>query len=231
MPIVKSGGLLISNDGWPLTYPAWFSALDRRRIDDALSAASASATLPATPAIAPTRIMTGPLHGRLFASEDAALEALLQAFAVVVRVLSTPREDVDEVTRRRVADQLFDELVVWIADLTPSVTAGDFGDRGHAAREACAWWAVFAPSPQGAGQERSRTSPPVPIATSEPPSDVVDSPLLTLQEAAERLGRHDDTLKRMAERGELTVIRVGKRLKVPLAEVKRLLADPTNRYR
>jgi hypothetical protein len=88
MPIVISGGLLVSTDGWPLTHPALFSAPDRRRIDDALGAAAASATLPATPANAPARPVTGPVHGRLFASEDAAVEAVLDVFQVVVRVLS-----------------------------------------------------------------------------------------------------------------------------------------------
>ena len=169
MPIVSVGGLLVSTDGWPLSYPAWFSALDRRRIDDALSAATASATLPATPATAPAHAVTGPLHGRLFASEADAIEAVLHVFTVVVGVLSTTRDGgPDEHTRRRMADQLFDELVVWIADLTPSVTTCDaFADRVRDTRETCPWWTAYAP-----------LSPARAAAPAEPRSD--GSPLLSL---------------------------------------------------
>jgi hypothetical protein len=60
---------------------------------------------------------------RRFASETGAAEAVLQVFAVVVRVLSARRDiGPDNDTHLRAADQLFDELVVRIGVLTPSRT-------------------------------------------------------------------------------------------------------------
>jgi excisionase family DNA binding protein len=222
---ITTGGLSTSTDGWPLTYPSWFSALDRRSIDDALSAASTSATLPATPAIARgMRVLTGPLHGRLFASEIAAAEAVLQVFPVIVRVLSTPHDGgPDDDTRHRVADQLFAELVVWIADLTPSVTAVDgFADRVRDARETCAWWTEAFAAPASA------VSAPVPAAT---PNDD-DSPLLTLKEAAAQLKLATKTLRAMGVKGDIHIIQVGARkLRVRQAEVNRLLAQNKYQFR
>jgi len=221
--IIVSGGLLVTTDGWPLTYPSWFSALDRRRIDDALSAAAASATQPATPATAPAHPLTGPVHGRLFASEAAAIAALLQVFRVVVHVLSTPRDgEPDADTRRRVADQLFYELVVWIADLTPAVTTGAaWAGRVREALERCEWWTAFA---------APASAVPVPAAPEAPPD--ADSPLLTLKEAAAQLSLSPKTLKEMARKGELNIFRPTERkLRVRQTEVNRLLALDKYRYR
>ena len=224
MPIISRGGLLVSMDGWPLTYPAWFSALDRRLINDALDAAAASATLQATPATASgVRVMTGPVQGRLFASEVAAIEALLQVFTVVVRVLAAPRDPEPDDTRRRVADQLMDELVVWIGDLTPAITAYDaFAERVREARETCTWWTAFA---------APTSTESLPASLTAPLND--DSPLLTLEEAAAQLGlKSPKTLKAMAKKGEIDIIRVSERkLRVRQSEVNRLLAPNKYRYR
>jgi hypothetical protein len=226
------GGLVKSTEGWPLAYPSWFSALDRQGIDEALSVASASARLPATPAIAPRRVISGPFHGRVFASEVAAIEALLAVFAVVVRVLVTPREGgPDERTQRKAADRLFEELVVWIANMTPWVTSVHaFADHVREARGTCAWWTAFAPPP-----------PPVQIPPAEPRPDgsaandhpnIQDSPLLTLEEAAAQLHITRKAVKQKGARGELEIIQAAPReLRIRQAEVTRLLAQRKHRSR
>ncbi len=213
MPIVTSGGLLVSTDGWPLRYPTWFSALDKRFIDDALSTAAASATLQATPEIAPRRALTGPLHGRLFASEGAAVDGVLQVFAVVVRVVSAPREAPVEGERRQIAHQLFDELVVWIADLTPSVT-DDFETRVRDALATCSWWTEAF---QAASAE------PVSGAATKTTDERVP---LSISEFAERLGVSNDTIERRIKAGKLSTVQVGKRQKIPQSELDRLRNDP-----
>jgi len=54
---------------------------------------------------------------------------------------------------------------------------------------------------------------------------------LTLAETAARLACSPKTLRRMIDAGEINAVRVGRRYRVPLDELRRLLSSPAERPR
>jgi excisionase family DNA binding protein len=60
--------------------------------------------------------------------------------------------------------------------------------------------------------------------------DSMERKLITLREASETLQVSRDTLRRLANRGELRTVRVARRQMVPTSEVDRIVADGIGKH-
>jgi len=58
----------------------------------------------------------------------------------------------------------------------------------------------------------------------------MDKLTLSVQEAAQALGIHKNTLQKLINQGSIRVVRLGRRVLIPTAELRRLLGeDPASR--
>jgi hypothetical protein len=121
----------------PLTYPAWFSAQDRARIDDALLTADARVD---------------------------AMRAVLAVYEAVAQTLHARRDRQSVEAVQAAADDLLDQLIVWADRQRPSsaTTRDAFAAAVREAVRQQAWWTptLLAPSaaPQAPRGRRRHTS-------------------------------------------------------------------------
>jgi hypothetical protein len=117
-----------------LTYPKWFTALDRARIDRALAKHK--------PPLEITHARDLILLLPRYASDTAAIHAVLRVCDVVVQVLSRHRDRQPAEVLRLEAENLRDQLVVWADTYTPSggMTLDAFTAAVRAETEAQSWW-------------------------------------------------------------------------------------------
>jgi predicted amidohydrolase YtcJ len=119
----------------PLTYPAWFSAPDRVRIDDALRAA--------------------------FGSGEDAMRAALAVFEAVAQTLHARRGSQSVEAVQAAADDLLDQIIVWADGQRPS-SAATRDAFAAAVREAVrqqAWWTPTLLAPSAVPRPRPADEP------------------------------------------------------------------------
>jgi excisionase family DNA binding protein len=205
-----------------VTYPLWYSALDRRRVDHALAAHQAPVVTHEVPGRS--------ISERKYASEAVAVQAVLAVFQIIVQVLLDHVEHQTADTLRSEAHRLFGDVIAWADTPRPAsathVTLADFVTTARAERDRQPWWQQFLETVQA------------PVVTTAPAStsSVVsqpaeDGPLWSISEAAKRLRTSPDTVKRMIKKQELRFVIVGKRKKIPASELKRILTEPKWLYR
>ena len=126
-----------------LTYPAWFSALDRARIDDVLLAADA----PHEGGTEAPGLSNG---GPQFASGEDAMRAVLTVYEAVALTLSAQRDRQTVEAIQAAADDLLDQIIVWADRQRPSsaTTRDAFAAAAREAVRQQAWWTptLLAPS-------------------------------------------------------------------------------------
>ena len=124
-----------------LPYPPWFTALDRRRIDEAHTRADAPGSAAAWGGFV-----------QPYASEAQAVQAVLIVFDVVIDVLSSHREQRRE-DLEVTAQQLFHALIGWAYDQHPQPATRsliEFANAVCVARDAAPWWHRFVERVTGA---------------------------------------------------------------------------------
>jgi excisionase family DNA binding protein len=225
--------------------PEAYSRLERALLDAETAFTTASAE--------PSYLETFPGAPRggiafVYGGEGAASDAAAQAFVltvadtVVQTLCDTAREAQWPAHRlRRDVENLIDQLTVRTYHEKHSrrgVTLVDFATMVQQAFRASPSWAQW----QGAIRERTDLAPPQSASRSTPPptaaprQPATTSPLppapikqeaLTIQQAAKLLGVHEDTIRRMAKRGDIEMISLGPKLKrIPKSEISRLRTSP-----
>lgn len=182
-------------------YPSCFSALDREHIDQAVRTAEAK--------------LTGEISGIASTSGYAQSEAEAVQFVrdVAVAVVDRLQRRQDQLppdALRRCAADLVDQIILYASQLTKT-TLEAFETRVRHDLSMQAWW-VF-------------VTDPAPTPSLSPPASDDHRVPFSIQEAAERLGVSDSTIRRLQKRGKLTFIQIGTKLKrIPQADIDRLLA-------
>jgi excisionase family DNA binding protein len=105
--------------------------------------------------------------------------------------------------RRLRSDPVWDDFVDDLSAAASSTLSGPTAGEAQA---------VAPPSTAGDGVSALGTAGPAP------------QDLVSRKTAADHLGVHEDTVTRMAERGEITTRKIGKRVQVPTSELARLTA-------
>ena len=125
-----------------LTYPSWFTALDRQRIADAFTKAEALKVLP------PDDGGVLVLFIFVWPSDAVAIEGMLIVLEAIAAVLQGHRDRQPVADRRRAADELRDQVIVW-ADQTrtkKTTTSGKFIAAVETALDAAPWWQQLQPT-------------------------------------------------------------------------------------
>jgi excisionase family DNA binding protein len=204
--------------------PAWVPAGVRARLNAAVSELDDAIRPPVE------HIFIGPEPSRpdprimpkRRAFEAAAVASLRPFVEIVIAVLSdvAAREPWEPALLRRTAYDLVEQRIGWTHGLLSQPIASEvFHVQCYEVLQQCPAWVSLMEAPA-----TTPAAPPKPAA--EDPR-----PLLSLKVAAERLKVHEDTLRRMGERGEIRLVRVGKKIHVSPAEIDRLLASDKYRYR
>ena len=191
--------------GRVLTFPAWYSKVDRELIDSALR----TVCPPVVFNLGETDQDTSP-----WVPEPVAVQNILTVAEVVASRLPDPFPE----ERWRDLEGLLAQIIVLVAKrrTSPKSPLETFEATVQDALSACAWWPTQGPSPSP-----DSNAPTAPGA--QPP--------LSLPGAATLLGVSVDTLTRMVDRNEIQTVTVGTRRKVPVAEIERVLASPGFRLR
>jgi hypothetical protein len=117
-----------------LTYPDWFSALDRRRIDQRLADQQA-------------RLVLSRVAFQLeYSSEADAVQSVLAVFEVVVERLQLHRDHQPTTILHPEAYRLLGDVIAWADVKRPSsriVTTGDFEAMVRTALRTQSWWVTF----------------------------------------------------------------------------------------
>lgn len=208
-----------------LAYPEWLLAAARARIEAAIEAADRvfKTAMARAVQVAPGPIMFTPAGAR----EEAATEALTTLLDTVVAILSAAAERIAAPAPdlEAAVESVSEQLIIRIYRNHPPTTIElePFIARTLEQLHARPAWTAL---------ERTLTRLPSGKAVAAV-RGTESRPLLTLKQAAKRLSTHPDTLKRMAETGELEIRRVGpkKSLRVSPAEIDRLLTHDKYRYR
>ena len=153
----------------------------------------------------------------------ADVQIVVTVAEVIVARLTASRRAPSDLDRQQAIDDLIEQVIVQMAPARRSLPAGAFAGfavRVWEAIRACSWW----PS-----QEAPSSPPLKPSSTLD--ASVDEGPPLSFPVAAQRLGVSVDAIEDMEKRAEIRTMRIGKRRKVPVAEVKRLLASAAFRFR
>lgn len=150
-----------------------------------------------------------------FSESVAVQKAVTVADVIVARFSVNPQAPSLEARRWAIYD-LTDQVIMHIGARrsSPARPLADFAATVRAALLS-----------QDTPVEPSSSTTPTPV------SPVDEGPPLSFPVAAEQLGVSVDTIEDMEKRGEIRTMRIAKRRKVPVAEVKRLLASAVFRFR
>ena len=202
----------MDEDDYTFEYPAWFSALDRDRIERAVLAAERTGLFAYHGP--PEHAGQGP-----FAASDAtAIQWAIDVFAGVVETVQRRRDSQPPEGLRSATDDLLNQIIVWAQRKQPYATLNPdaFEAAVRRALEAQPGLAVLT----------------VPASTSSVVNQPAeDDPLWSRPAAAENLNTSEDTITRMINNQELRFVTVGKRKKIPSSELKRLRNDPKWAFR
>jgi excisionase family DNA binding protein len=195
-----------------LRYPAWFSALDRRRIDQIL----ADQRAPIVDYSSANRHLV--IFRHEYPSVADAVQSVLAVFEVVVERLQIHRDHQPTTILQSEAHRLLGDVIAWAEVQRPSTAATtvDFEATVRTELLTRSWWLQFV-----------NTVPEPAASVVQPAPDRVpdDRVPLSIQETAERFGVSDDTIRRMVKKGKLPILSVGKKTKrIPQAAIDRLLA-------
>lgn len=193
-----------------LPYPAWFTALDRRLVEQAIAAATPPDIPPPVPKPTDTVVFLSSFRGS-FQTDTEAIAAVLRVFETVLHAWRRHPEHAGELAP---LEAILDSLVVWADPHRPAPKSLEAFSEG--VRTAAA--------PLLARLPRVSSSPPTAPAPDE-------RELLPIRKAAKRLGMHEDTLKGWAKDGKAEILKIGGRLKMRPAELERLMRLPEVRYR
>src|SRR5262245_16429666 len=120
-----------------LSYPEWFTAVDRRLVEEALTKHAA----PPEHIIEPGIFI---LRWR-YPSEAAALEAVVAVYEVIASIIKDHARD----DGASIAIRLRDDVIAWADPKrpTPSIDLREFRQGVQEELETRAWWPVQAPTP------------------------------------------------------------------------------------
>jgi len=123
-----------------LTYPDWFTALDRRRIDDAVATATALTILPPETRNTPGSGVIFISLSRVWPSLAVALDGVLIVLEAVASTMVRYHDRQRTADLRRWTDTLRDEVIVWAEQYTLEIGLDAFNDAVSSALLTRAWW-------------------------------------------------------------------------------------------